>query len=263
MKKSEKMTMPDGFYHRAYDVIDSTNSQAIRLASTGEKSGLWVTAKEQLSGRGRHGRDWISKPGNFYGSLLYHSGKDLPTSAQLSFVAALALFDTISELIGSNTKVECKWPNDILVNDKKISGILLESVSHGASSPDYMVIGMGINIADHPEAALYPTTCLNHETGRYIEWIVVFNHLVKNMKNWLDSWQGEGFEVIRTAWLKYCKGLGAEITVKQNDEEIRGQFIDLDQNGALMLQIDGKTKLIHSGDVFFKTKNTPIKDREE
>ena len=83
------------------------------------------------------------------------------------------------------------------------------------------------------------------------------------MKNWLDSWQGEGFEVILTAWLKYCKGLGAEITVKQNDEEIRGQLIDLDQNGALMLQIDGKTKLIHSGDVFFKTKNTPIKDREE
>ena len=135
--------LPDGFDHQAFLSIDSTNRQAMRKLDEGRAHGLWITSSEQTMGRGRSGRDWVSKPGNLYCSLIHKVDDDIRKSAQLTFVASLAVRDTIAEFVNPDT-VKCKWPNDVLAGGRKISGILLES-HQGKDGSNYMIIGIGIN----------------------------------------------------------------------------------------------------------------------
>lgn len=242
--------MPDGFDHRAFLSIDSTNKEAMRRIETGARSGMWITSDEQTGGRGRGGREWVSTSGNLYSSLIYDCGKDLYTSAQLTFVTSLAVRETIAEFLQIED-IKCKWPNDVLVDGKKISGILLESFSSGAGAPNYIIIGIGINVAHHPELALYASTHLNEYAQNIFSHIDVFYILAQKMAHWIHVWQSDGFAGIRKTWLDHSKGLGDMITVRTPESELIGRFVDLDRDGALKLEVDNKIKLIHSGDVFF------------
>jgi len=244
------MNVPDGFSHQAFVSLDSTNKEAIRQLEAGAASGLWITSGEQTGGRGRGGRVWISEPGNLYSSLIYDCGKDIYTAAQLSFVTSLAVRQTILEFLPDNT-VKCKWPNDVLLENKKISGILLESHSMGSGTPNHIIIGIGINIAQHPEVTSYGSTHLNEYAKKSIMPEDVFNRLTQKMAFWIDFWQNNGFGEIRKQWLNCCKGLNEMITVRTSDQEVAGRFIDLDRDGALKLDTGTQIKLIHSGDVFF------------
>jgi len=242
--------MPDGFDHQAFLSIDSTNKEAMRRIEAGAHSGMWITSGEQTGGRGRGGREWVSSSGNLYSSLIYDCGKDLYTSAQLTFVTTLAVRETIEKFLKIND-IKCKWPNDVLVEGKKISGILLESFSVGVGKPNYIVIGIGINVAHHPELALYESTHINAHSQNTFSHIEVFYILARKMAQWINIWQSDGFAVIRENWLQNSKGLGDKITVRTPESEIVGRFVDLDRDGALMLEVDNEIKLIHSGDVFF------------
>jgi BirA family biotin operon repressor/biotin-[acetyl-CoA-carboxylase] ligase len=249
MDKKALNNLPDGFDHQAFLSIDSTNKEAIRRLHQGDASGLWITASEQTLGRGRSGRDWESKPGNLFCSLIQKTDGDIRKSSQLSFVAALAVHNTITEFIDPD-RVKCKWPNDILVVGRKISGILLESyVSDNGTN--YMIIGIGVNVAHHPEKTLYETTHINAETDQVLSHIDVFFVLTHKMSGWIEAWQSKGFEYIRKNWLSVATGLGSKISVRLPNEQFEGRFIDLDSSGALKLETDNEIKLIHSGDVFF------------
>lgn len=241
--------MPDGFDHQAFLSIDSTNKEAARQIEKGAHSGLWISAAEQKTGRGRGGREWVSKPGNLFCSLIYDTGKSLCHSAQLSFVTSLAVRDTLVMLVETDD-VKCKWPNDVLVDGKKISGILLETFSNERAE-NLMIIGIGINVSHHPKNALYPTTHINGESNTTYNHVEVFQYLADKMALWLYRWQSGGFSKIRNEWLKKAKGKGEMIKVRLPNEEINGRFVDLDANGALMLDVDEEIRLIHSGDVFF------------
>ncbi len=245
-----KIKLPDGFDHQAFLSIDSTNKEAIRKIEAGAMSGLWITASEQTGGRGRGGREWVSKPGNLYCSLIQETDGDIQKSSQLSFVAALAVRDTIASFINSED-VKCKWPNDVLVSGMKICGILLESYRSDRKSKNYIIIGVGINVEQNPDLTIYATTHLNEQANDNFSHIDVFSILAQKMSEWVSIWQKQGFSVIRKAWLDHCKGLGELITVRLPNKQLVGRFIDLDATGALMLDTDGETKLIHSGDVFF------------
>src|SRR3954453_7124133 len=98
----------------SHDVLDSDNTEALRLAQAGERAPFWVTARRQTAGRGRRGRVWISEPGNFYASLLLEAPSLAHCAAQLSFVTALAVRDTVCELTGLDARLKLKWPNDLL-----------------------------------------------------------------------------------------------------------------------------------------------------
>lgn len=249
MKKNDLNKLPDGFDHQAFLSIDSTNKEAIRKLEDGAKTGLWITASEQTLGRGRSGRDWVSKPGNLYCSLIHKVGGDIQKSAQLTFVASLAVRESISEFIADD-HIKCKWPNDILVHGKKICGILLES--HEVSNGDnYMIIGIGVNVAHHPDNTMYKTTHINEQSEHIFSHVDVFFILTHKMSQWIDLWQQRGFEHIRESWLTHATGIGENIKVRLPNEQFEGRFIDLDSNGALMLEMGSETKLIHSGDVFF------------
>ncbi len=249
MPEKENSEMPDGFDHQAFLSIDSTNKEAVRQLEKGAKSGLWLTATEQLLGRGRGGREWISKPGNLFSSLIFDTKKSLCHSAQLSFVTSLAVCETVGAFVEAEN-VKCKWPNDVLVNGNKISGILLETYS-GQNTENLMIIGIGINIEHHPEKPLYPTTHINENSRININAEEVFHVLVEKMAYWLNNWQKNGFSIIRQEWLNKAKGKGENIIVRLPNEELNGRFVDLDANGALMLDMNGEMRLIHSGDVFF------------
>lgn len=242
--------MPDGFDLQAFLSIDSTNKEAMRKIESGAKSGHWITAEEQLSGRGRGKREWVSKPGNLYCSLIYQTGKSIRHSAELSFVTSLAVRETVAQFI-TDADIRCKWPNDVLVDGKKISGILLETHTRPTDNETMMIIGTGINVEHHPKNTLYPVTHINENSEMKFCLADIFFILATKMAHWLTVWQEKGFSEIRREWLKYAKGQGEMITVRMGETEIVGRFVDLDAGGALQLDTGTEIKLIHSGDVFF------------
>lgn len=249
MTDQSNLKMPDGFDHQAFLSIDSTNKEALRQIKNGAGSGLWITASEQIGGRGRGGREWVSKPGSLYSSLIYDTGKSLCHSAQLSFVTSLAVRETVAAFV-STDDVKCKWPNDVLVDGAKISGILLETYTKSGEK-NLMIIGIGINVSHHPDHTLYRATHINENVPVEVTPNDVFGVLADKMAKWLNIWQEKGFSVIREEWLKSAKGQGDMIKVRLPDQELNGRFVDLDSQGALMLDMDSEIKLIHSGDVFF------------
>ena len=252
MIDQEKINLPDGYRLQAFLSVDSTNKEAIRQIEAGAGfNGLWILSDAQTGGRGRRGREWVSKPGNIYSSLIYETSTDTYTSSQLSFVTSLAVCDTVAQFAEDEFATKCKWPNDVLVDGQKISGILLETCTKSAFDKNFVIIGIGINIEHHPDIANYPVTHLNAHTGEHVSSLDSFAILAEKMAYWIDVWQKEGFEAIRRNWLNNCLGLGEKLTVKLPDKEIVGRFIDLNGDGALKLDMGGETKLIHSGEVFF------------
>lgn len=251
MAFEKNFPMPEGFDLRAFDVLDSTNLECVRSAEAGHAGNLWVVSERQTAGKGRRGRTWISESGNLFTSLLYRIDCDLATASQLSFVTALAVRDAMADILQSVDQVTCKWPNDVLVGGRKISGILLETAGQGGNAPSHVVIGIGVNIRHCPTEVLYPTTCLEQEGAVDETPARVMARLAPSMDHWLRQWKKHGFAPIRKVWKAVAQGIGQEITVRLPNEALQGRFVDLDETGALILEVAGERRHITAGDVFF------------
>jgi BirA family biotin operon repressor/biotin-[acetyl-CoA-carboxylase] ligase len=229
---------------RRLDVTASTNDDAVKAAEAGDAEGLVVHALRQTAGRGRHGRTWESPEGNLYCSILLRPTCEPQKYGQYSFMAALALGETVQECL-PDAHVTLKWPNDVLVDGKKIGGILLES------GQGYLVVGMGLNVHHHPENALYPSTCLGLSGGGVFDLDVILNTLLRHMTRWCDSLKTKDFAPLRAAWLK--KAQKGRLTIKSPDESVEGDFIDIDGQGHLRLRLaDGAERIMATGDVFYR-----------
>jgi BirA family biotin operon repressor/biotin-[acetyl-CoA-carboxylase] ligase len=230
----------------AHEVLGSTNAEALSLARQGESGPLWVVADRQNAGRGRRGRTWISQPGNLYASLLLTASAPPEHWPELSFVAALAAHDAVAEAASHlKSRLAIKWPNDLVVAGAKFAGILIE----GENSA--VVIGIGINCANHPAGMEYPATDLA-AAGAAVSPAALFGALSVKMIGRVAQWNGgEGFSTIRTDWLARAAGLGEDVRVRLADREVIGRFEAIDQAGSLVLRLpDGKTKTVAAGDVF-------------
>ncbi|MSO68247.1 MAG: biotin--[acetyl-CoA-carboxylase] ligase [Pseudolabrys sp.] len=237
-----------GVRHIAYETLGSTNAEALARARAGERGPLWVTAKSQSAGRGRRGSIWASPPGNLYATLLLSEPSAPEHAPQLSFVAALALHDAITECapqLGPLLKV--KWPNDLLLGGAKLAGILIE----GESDPVFSVaIGIGVNCATHPENTAYLATDLA-ANGALVTPAQLLALLPAAMLRRLDQWQrGQGFAAVRADWLKRAAGLGEDIRVRLPEREIAGRFQGLDDAGRLLVEQSGGVATVTAGDVF-------------
>jgi BirA family biotin operon repressor/biotin-[acetyl-CoA-carboxylase] ligase len=230
----------------AYDVLGSTNAEALDLARRGERGPLWVTARRQSAGRGRRGRAWVSEPGNLFATLLLTAPGPAAQWPQLSFVAALAVHDAISGVAGDLARrLAIKWPNDLLLDAAKVAGILVEG--QGAGRPDAVAVGIGVNCASHPHDTEFPATDL---AGLSCERL--FTALSRTMAGRLAQWEdGRAFAAIRADWLARAAGLGAAVRVRLPGRDVCGRFEGIDAAGGLVLRSDdGAVATIAAGDVF-------------
>jgi len=234
----------------AHDVLGSTNAEALKLARSGERGPLWVVARRQTAGRGRRGRTWISEPGNLYATLLLSAPGPAEHWPELSFVAALAIYDAVVEVAAALApRLAIKWPNDLLLAGKKFAGILIEAENAGGEGA--VAVGIGVNCASHPAATDHPATDLA-AAGAPCSPETLFAALAVNMLGRLAQWNGgTGFAAIRADWLAHAAGLGEDVRVRLPERELVGRFEALDRRGALVLRLpDGGATTVAVGDVF-------------
>jgi len=240
-----------GYRLSAYDTLPSTNTEALALARRGETGPLWVTARQQTEGRGRRGNEWISTPGNLYATLLLCDPAVPDNAPQLSFVAALAVFDAIVDRAAAlREKLALKWPNDILYGGQKLAGILIEGESVDAKLA--VAIGIGVNCMHHPVATAYPATDLA-TAGAALSAEDLFSALSSAMARRIEQWRrGAGFQSIRADWLDRATGIGGAMRVRlPKNREFVGRAEALDDRGRLLLRLnDGTLQTITAGDVF-------------
>jgi BirA family biotin operon repressor/biotin-[acetyl-CoA-carboxylase] ligase len=230
--------------------VGSTNTEALSMVQAGERGPLWIVAQTQTAGRGRRGRTWTSKPGNLYATLLL-TGLEQAAVAQLSFVAALAVHDAISEQAPNLAmRISLKWPNDLLCDGRKVCGVLLEGES-AAGGGATVAMGIGVNCAHHPSDTEYPATNLS-SSGAAVSPDMLFLSLSHAMMTRLAQWKdGVGFPSVRTDWLARAEGLGRTIRVRLHNRDLTGTFDALDERGYLLLRLaDGSREAIAAGDVF-------------
>jgi BirA family biotin operon repressor/biotin-[acetyl-CoA-carboxylase] ligase len=223
----------------------STNDDLAALAREGAAEGVWLRAERQSGGRGRQGREWHSPPGTLYASTLVRVGPADPPAPTLALVAAVALQEVVSSFTPARTRIEIKWPNDLLVAGAKLSGILLERMD------DAVIVGFGVNLADHPEETTRPAINMGMLGGapdpaRFLD------ALAASFATWVRRWREEGLGPIRERWLDAAHPLGTPLsTHTAGGERIEGLFEGLEESGALRLRLaDGSSQVIHAGDVF-------------
>lgn len=206
-----------------------------------------MRAERQTAGRGRQARPWESPVGNLYASTIVHLRPDDPPAATLALVAAVALEECVRIALpeARRGKLQLKWPNDLLVDRAKLSGILLERAG------DSVVIGIGVNIAHHPVLVDRATTSL-HAQGAVIVVADFAERLAEMLAAWLSIWRTQRLAPIVTRWRERAHATGTPLIARMPDgEEFHGHFDTLSDDGALVLRLaDGASRVIHAGDVF-------------
>lgn len=230
--------------------VPSTNAEGLRLAALGEFAPLWVVAEEQTAGKGRSGRAWASVPGNLYASLLIRPSCPPAQLGELSLVAGVSVIESIRASAGDRTVagLRLKWPNDILVGTAKLGGILVESTDAGGSRA--AVIGIGINLAGHPEGLGRAATDLAHE-GLTLTPLKMLDFLGASMDTWLAIWDdGRGFATVRQAWQDRGGPMGEALSVNTGNGPVAGRYMGLGANGELLLEDEtGELRRYTFGDV--------------
>lgn len=217
----------------------------IALAAAGAGEGLWLRARTQTAGRGRQGRDWVSPPGNLYASTIVRLRPRDPAAPTLALVAAVAL-DEIVGAYADPARLALKWPNDLMLDGAKLSGILLERTG------DAVVIGIGVNLAHHPVLPDRVVTSLAAAGFGAPDPAELLIGLAEAFARWLAVWRQDGIAAVRARWLARAHPRGTALSVRAPEgAPVDGLFDGLDESGALRLKLaDGTVRIVHAGDVF-------------
>ena len=214
---------------QAFARVASTMEIAHELAADGAPEGTLVWAARQEQGRGRLGRTWASPEGGAYFSLILRPARPLAEIPQLSLVAGLSAAEAIRELTGLTASI--RWPNDLLLDSKKVCGILVEA-RNGAA-----VIGIGLNVTtdltDLPDTA----TSL-HAAGAVCDPYLLTGALCRRFQRWYDVWSAEGFASIREALRPWIGLFGHPVHITAGTTRLEGTAADLDEQGRLVVRLD-------------------------
>ena len=234
-----------------YDSVDSTNRVATDLGYQGAEEWTVVHALEQTAGRGRHKNEWFSPRGNLFLSAVLKPKVKFEKWSELSFVISLAVADTVEDLI-HNSSIALKWPNDVLVNQKKIAGILLESALN-AKKESFLIAGVGVNITCGPVDARYGATWIDELALEKKSVETVLSTLIDAMIDWYDIWETSGFEKIRKRWLERAYGVGKRVMLADKAPQLReGIYNGISGDGRMILKKnDGTEEIISSGTLTF------------
>ncbi|SDZ03629.1 BirA family transcriptional regulator, biotin operon repressor / biotin-[acetyl-CoA-carboxylase] ligase [Jannaschia faecimaris] len=237
---------PAGVDRVILEEVDSTSLEAARRAPT---TPTWILARRQSAAKGRRGRAWSMPEGNFAASLVWRPAGDPASLPLRSFTASLALYDALRAL--GVEGLSLKWPNDVLLDDRKLAGILLE-----APVPGLLVLGIGLNLIAAPDVAqlepgaVAPISLLS-ASGLRVEATALLDVLAPafaEREAQLTTW---GFAPIRTEWMKHAARVGQPITARLVNEVVEGLFVDVDDDGRLVLETEQGVRRITAGDVFF------------
>ena len=247
----------------SFKEVGSTNDLAKELARKGAGQGTLVVSKVQSRGQGRFGRPWISKEGGLYFSLILKPRIKKDLISILPLLAAVAVAKAISSL--TSLKVNLKWPNDALINEKKVAGILAES-TFDKGRINSVVLGIGINVnqrrQDFPEELREKATSLFEEIEREVNLEELLKEVTGELEKAYLSFLGEGPSFVIKEWKKMDICLGRAIKIVTSKEAFKAKALDLDRKGALIVGLaDGRTKTILSGEV--SLENTSFRMRME
>jgi BirA family biotin operon repressor/biotin-[acetyl-CoA-carboxylase] ligase len=237
---------------RALEVVDSTNAEAARLAAGGEFGPLWITAETQTAGRGRRGRPWSTARGNLAATYLAPLTRPPSEAAGVSFVAALAVAD-LADAYAPKDLVTLKWPNDVLLAGRKLSGVLVET--GGVGDARWLALGVGVNLVCAPRDVERPAAALaDHlkpglsppEPRQALDWLAV------SLDRWMRLWDERGLGAIIAAWTNRVVGLPGPCVARLPAEVVEGHAEGIDPDGALRLRLaGGELRRITAGDVAF------------
>jgi BirA family biotin operon repressor/biotin-[acetyl-CoA-carboxylase] ligase len=229
--------------------LDSTNITARDMAAAGAADGTAVIAEAQRRGRGRLGRSWASPAGkNLYLSVLVRGDVPLEHVAQLSLLSGVAACETVRQWC----RAEIKWPNDVLIDGRKVVGILAEL--HGSGAERTVVLGIGVNLNatldDFPEELRDKAGSVSLATGAAVDRAHFAGRLLNALETRYEQWSREGFAPIAAAWRSLTPLIGREIRVQEPGALVEGTVIDIDDEGALRLRLaDGAEHRVLAGDV--------------
>lgn len=232
--------------------IGSTNSTAKELAFAGAEEGTVVIAQTQHQGRGRFDRHWESPEGGVYLSLILRPKVQAVNTSLLPLLTALAVSRTIATY---DLHPIIKWPNDMLVNRKKIAGILLESEVEG-SKVLFVVVGIGvnlnINLDDLSQEIRAYSTSLKNETGVSVDYLEFLNRFFLQFHHYYQLFLDGQYNDIIREWKQHSDTLGKTVEIKASGTMLRGTAFDIDQFGFLLVKTtDGSIKKITSGDCIY------------
>jgi BirA family biotin operon repressor/biotin-[acetyl-CoA-carboxylase] ligase len=226
---------------QSFDELPSTQDVAIVAARDGVPGPLAVIAKRQTAGRGRAGRLWTAPEGNLNFSAMVRPKPAPLLAAAWALLAGVAVYEAIAGLLPVADRLMLKWPNDLLLDGAKLAGVLIDSSLAQDGTVDWVVIGVGVNVASAPRVEGRATSCLA-DAGVAASPEALAHRLMAE----IDRWREVPFAAVREGWLARAHPIGTRLRVQTGDQVIEGAFAGLSEDGKLRLEGAGEAA---SGDV--------------
>ena len=251
MKNSQNYQFKNYLIHQ-FDEVESTNDLAFSLVENKQIfANQIIVANKQNKGRGRLNRNWESPKGNLYFSLVLQPKIAIEKTSQISLVAICALQIAVAKIFQQQNivaKIQNKWPNDLLIDQNKVAGILLESKISNKNC-DFAILGIGVNINSNPTQTLFPSTNIKNFSCE-ISASKMLEFFLEEFENLYENWLIFGFKNIRNLWHKNAYNLNSKININLGNSKIEGLFQEIDEEGNIVIKNhNNETKKISFGDV--------------
>jgi BirA family biotin operon repressor/biotin-[acetyl-CoA-carboxylase] ligase len=244
--------MNDAFWRlRSFPSIDSTSDLCTKLAAAGEPEGLAIMALRQTAGRGSRGRNWQSPVGNLYISALLRPPGMLAEGGRWALLSAVALAEALASVLPDPGLLALKWPNDVLLDGRKVSGILLDATAGQGGAIDWLVIGCGVNLAHAPEVPGRRTACVA-EFAPPPAPAAMAEVLLARLAHWRAVRALEGFGPVRQAWLARAQPVGTKLQLSYGGRLVGGSFAGLADDGSLLLATGGRVEAFATGEILLQ-----------
>lgn len=228
--------------------VSSTMDEAFEQANRGAEEGTVVCAESQTKGRGRMGRSWVSPKGKgIYLSVILRPQLAPSQAAQLTLMTAVAVCEALQKVSGVDVRI--KWPNDLLVKNRKVSGILTE-MSAEVDRIKFIVVGIGINVNASKDDLPPSATSLKVEAKKNFPRVPVIQEILRSLEKWYDPLPTAGFEPVLRRWKELSMTLGKRVKISELNGSVEGEAVDLANDGGLLIRnISGVIVKKMSGDV--------------
>ena len=238
------------------DYVDSTNEE-IKRRFQEISNPTWIIAKKQTKGKGRNGNVWFSSSGNFSGSVIFFPTVERSFLHLYGFFFGVALHNTVKKITKDGVDIRLKWPNDLMIENSKVAGILLESIQSPQSNKIAVIVGIGVNLISHPNLNVgvkkrYNSQCVANFSNHEICQVSFFNKFTDELKELERYVEENDLASILKLWKHRSYDKGTQIQVSDNKGGVNsGTFLGLDELGGLILRHNSGIKKIYSGDVYF------------